>query len=268
MMLIRFLILSLFCLNGLNAQEYQELFYQSSKGSSALPFHLKTQVQSLEDFIARFNGYHNAYGDSIDTNSPKFRTIHSNSKYWKTWRTKIIGSLLSQELMKRDSINGWPALQKLVSINEIDLNTSSMVACLPVNIHQNGKTTIMIIELIYIELDGNRYEWMINRVFDPNVSTTRKGQKPSLSDLQGNSEKYLPPNAHGNGFIKLQRTLQKEKGMNSLVCHNIEGLDAFNKLLAKATSISFDPVYFVFFGENSHSFKVDDNFYISSFQNY
>jgi len=99
---LHILILLGFSFSVGQAQNYSDVYHGPQRAQTDLPFHLKTQVKSIDDFIARFNGYHNAYGDSIDIKGADFIELKRNKKYWRKWREKIIGSLLNKNLLEKD----------------------------------------------------------------------------------------------------------------------------------------------------------------------
>lgn len=261
----KLLLISLFlsCLSvNLWAQKYYELFYQSPAAHSELPFSLWTQAQNLEDFIYRFNGYHNAYGERISPNNPMFKTIRSNPKYWKNWRIKVIGSLLNRQLYKKDSSQNWKYIQALSSIEEISMDPLIMSAYLPFSLKISSISIIGEIELKFIELKGQRYEWIIHDVKIFNEHSIPPDEIDSEFHPVRNPNIFLPPNAHGNGFLLLQREVIENKSMSPYFIESKESFSKFQTLLHRSSSISFDPVYFQFAAKGVGDFKVNADFFI------
>jgi len=247
--------------SSLNAQEYFGLFYESKGQESELPFKLQTQVQNLEDFISRFNGYNNAYGKPIDPKDSRFKTIRENRDYWKTWRTKVIGSLFDTRLMKRDSLQNWKYLKAFSSVDQLSMNPSMMSAYLPVILKVDEKQFNAELELKYIELDGHRFEWIIHDVvFDDCQNFPSDGLMNQ--ELKTNPNIYLPPNAHGNGFLLLQRELIKKRSIGSYFLKINESFISFESLLVRSDSLRFEPLYFQFLIDDKVSLWVDADFFI------
>lgn len=242
-------------------QNYYDVFYESREMQTDLPFNLKTEVKSIDDFIARFNGYHNAYGDSINLQNLDFQKIRNNKGYWKTWRQKTIGSLLSNHLLKIDSIQNWKFTRTLASVPKISKMDSHMMAFLPVKVYTSRDTVRAEIELHYIALSHDRFEWIITDVHFPNNTSDDFTFQPYFLPLSPPKD-YLPPNADGNGFLLLQRKIKDTRSILDFVSIKNVAFNEFESALQQAISVTFSPVYFKFDIPGIATFQVDVDFSI------
>lgn len=246
----------------LSGQEYYELYYQSKASDSELPFKLQTRVQNLEDFISRFNGYQNAYGETLDSSDPKFRTIRSNDQYWKTWRRNVIGSLMKPRLYAKDSSQNYKFIKALETIDRISMGSSQLSAFLPVEVLVSGSEMKCIIELKFIALNNDRYEWVIHDVITPSKDEIPPSKIDEEMKPVRNPNVFLPPNAHGNGFLQLQREVKEHESMSPYFREMKQSFIVFQTLLHRSSSISFEPVYYRFKSDQNSAFYVNDEFFI------
>lgn len=256
------LFISALSLSTLVAQDYADLFYGGQKADPRMPFKLQTQVQNLDDFIARFNGRHNAFGQKISPQQSLFLQIKNNPAHWRIWRQKIIGSMMTEELVRQDSAQQWKLLNRLSAADPIHLIETSWSAYLPIRLKIGKEWTQAKLQLRFIQLDNGGYEWVLEDVSLDVGLEELPSVTPSL-----NKNYFIPPNAHGNGFLVLKQHLGDFPSIAPYIHECKKSFDQLEYLMSRHEAITIEPVFFVFQLSDTLKIYVNQDFYIFKVEN-
>ena len=233
----------LFCVgltSFLSAQNLEGLYFPDTDFGE-LPYNLATEVHSFDEFIGRYNGQLDAFGQKLNENHEAYKIIRSDSKAFEEFRFKVIGSLLSQELMKQHEASAVGFAKRASSGPKLDFKDSNWQATIPFKgIWKSSSITGNIILKSHF-LDEERSKWVIIKVIFEDVPEFKEVGKvnPDICD-----EVYLPPTAHENGFIALNRILKGKEAIENHILKTDKELNRFAYLLNKGFRPSFSEYFF------------------------
>lgn len=223
-------VLCLACLPGYTVfgQDYYKVYF-GNRPTENIPEVLLTRPQSLDDFIGRFNGMHNAYGKPLAQSDPAYRVIFRNPRFMVEFRRQIIGSLVAPALLSRDSQAVETFAAAAAQSKPLDFLTSSWWVEMPLRGKWKGKNIELILVLKAVADDRDRVRWVLtDAVFEKGKPTGLQGKElPVVS----RPDKYIPPSAHDNGFIAVRRILQEERNLSHYTDKPGSGLGLLQELL-------------------------------------
>lgn len=256
-------IVTVLGLRGLVAQPYYDLYF-GNRPQEIMPTSLFLQPHSLDEFIERYNGSFDAYGQPVDKKSPIFREVRQNQAYWSTYRSLIIESLVHQSLHEKDSSGVQRFAQKAGAGGALDFVDSSWWIEVPVKGRIEGLTTALILQMKILVDERRRIKWIIDDVVVPEVLR----DLPALPVVPNVSKhKYIPPSAHDNGFIALSRILSKERDITPYIECSTAGLSTLQYVLKYYNFDAEFREFFVHFQpDEGPPFLLDQNWNIIDFE--
>lgn len=248
-----FLTMTTYC------QKYEQLFYGNKKHLD-IPIHLASQVHSLDDFIGRFNGYHNNLGEAVDRNSSLFKQIYNNKEFWNEYRRKIIGSLITKELFYTDSI----AVQKFARMaslgDDLDFYRNIDHVIVPVTGKWNNKIISAVIQM-KLSVDKQKKScWQIDKVhFNQKIDISKYNMivREICNDI------FIPPSAQDNGFISLNKVLKGETSLHHHITKATKEISQLNHMIAEDNyHPTFENYSFSFNIDSGYSFIINEEYRI------
>lgn len=245
------------------SQPYYDLYY-GNRPKEMVPNSLLLQVHSLDEFIERYNGAFNAYGQPIDTTSLEFKEVRQNKDYWSKYKSLIIESLVRSPLRKQDSIRVRRFAEKAGAGEKLDFIDSSWWIEVPVTGWIEGLPTELLLQMKILVDDRRRIKWIIDDVVVPEELSNL----PALPVIPNVSKhKYIPPSAHDNGFIALSRVLSKERDISPYIECSTHGLSALQYILKYYNfEAKFRDFYVHFQTDSGLTFLLDHNWTIIDFE--
>jgi len=251
-------IIILFLIGQISSQDLNKLYFPKNEISTQLPIELLTEVKSFDDFIGRYNGKLNAYGEKIDFNNIQLKSSRNPALISKL-RYSIIGSFLSSNLLDKynDAIEEFvrnASNGKLLDFKETDWNV-----IIPITGQFENKdiSANLIMNIQYTE--GNKCKWIISNVqFDVTPKIKKLKFYSDICD-----EVYIPPSAHDNGFIAVKNIF---KDANLLHYHIIKvnsNLELLNALLINGYKPTFTSYFYHIRVNNDVNFILNNSFKIT-----
>lgn len=249
-----------FCLIlKISCQNYEQLYY-GHKLDLDLPSQLASRVHSLDDFIGRYNGYHNNYGVAVNRNSSLFKQIYNNKSIWKEYRRKVIGSLIAKELFYKDSLTVNTFARSVSLSKDLDFYRNIDHVLVPIKGKWDKKVLSGVIQLKLSVDNEKKTCWQIDKVhFDQKIDIPvfKMITREICNDI------FIPPSAQDNGFISLKKVLRDETPLNHHITNSSKELSQLHKMIAEyGFRPTFENYYFIFNIDNSYTFKVNKDYKI------
>lgn len=237
------------------AQSFHDIYVPNKAIVSDIPFELLTEVKSFDEFIGRYNGELNAFGENID-----YENINISADARTELRSKIIGSLSTPELQNNK-------VERLISFSKeaakgpnLDFSTTKFQAVIPIEgDFKNDKIKAELI-LAIESLSDNRYRWYIKDV-NFNEEKVRLNRSKIVPDLC--TDVFIPPNAHDIGFIALKRIFSGEELLQNHIKFSNINLEKLNYLLNKHWKPNFFNYYFLVQLTEKIKFEISPEYKIS-----
>lgn len=209
------------------AQHYYDAYFGQKPGDE-LPYWLLNRPQSLDDFIGRFNGQHNAYGQPLDDKREPYQSIAAHKAYFTEFRRRIIGSLMASHLHETDSTAVAAFARAAAQSPPLHFLGTPWKVVVPLQGLWMGKPLQLQLHLRPVADQQQRVRWAItDAVFDAGPPAL-----PALPvPVTASTRHFLPPSAHDNGFIALQRLLKKERDLSPHILQSTRGLEVLQYLL-------------------------------------
>ena len=221
------------------------------------------QVQNLDDFISRYNGYHDANGQDVDQSSLLFKEIHGNKYFWQEYRKNIIGSLVNNSIIEADSSVVLDFARIASRGPELNYYSDNWYCRIPFEGSFKNKVVsgTLILKIWYD--DQHRTKWYIQEcIFDQILNI-----KTEIIEPEECSHIYITPTAHENNFIDLRRVLSGQEVIENHIMTSSEGLAQLKHLIEKEMfQPMFSSYYFHFSPKNGLTFTVDNRYSIISIQ--
>jgi hypothetical protein len=227
------------CLSGA-AQDYEAAYFGGSTVGS-MPSRLRHRPQSLDDFIGRYNGRHDAGGQVLDPDRPPYRDIAVRAEYRREFRRLIIGALVAPARMARDSAAAERFAAAAAAGPALDFLTTRWWVEVPLEGYWQGLPLRIDLHLRVVADEQGRVRWVMDRaVFEGSPPAVTAGPLEPVF----RADRYLPPSAHDNGFIALQRVLEVERDLRPYLDTGTgPGLATLQYLLQET---AFQPVFHTF----------------------
>jgi len=208
---------------NIGAQSLFDLYVPNNGTVSEFPFKLITEIKSYDDFIGRYNGELNIYGEKINF-SNNITRLDSIS----ILRTKIIGSLVTQAYLQSNYDKVLEFSTMAGNGPKLDFSKTKCEALVPIKgVFQKNNITA-VLHLNIETLSGNRYRWFIRDIlFSPNIGKIK--HKAVLPEICLNV--FIPPNSHEVGFLALRRLLNGEELLQNHIIKSNSNLEKLNFLL-------------------------------------
>lgn len=257
------LVVTLLGSMGLYAQPYYDLYF-GNRPQEMMPTSLLLQVHSLDDFIERYNGAFDAYGQPVDTGSAVYKEVRQNEAFWAKYRSLIIESLVDRSLYEQDSSRVQRFAQKAGAGGALDFVDSSWWIEVPLRGTIEGLQSELILQMKILVDDRRRIKWVIDDVVFPE-SLKHLPALPVTPNIS--KHQYIPPSAHDNGFIALSRVLSQERDITPYIECSTEGLSNLQYILKYYHFEAEFQEFFVHFQPDAGpSFMLDQNWKIIDFE--
>jgi len=246
---------------GMNgyAQPFYEAFY-GNRPDDNMPLFLMTQPHSLDDFLGRFNGQHNAYGKILDKRDPAVRAVFSSPASIKAFRRLVIGSLLHPSLLKRDSMAADAFAAAASESEQLDFLSSDWWVEIPLHGSHKGKQVEVVLRLKPEADERQRIRWSITGAAF--LKGKPEGKVPAVLPERCD-ELFIPPSAHDNGFIALRRILREERNLAPYLQSGGAELAALQYLLQDSSFIVDFKDFMIFFKpRKGPAFQMNDQWLI------
>ncbi len=251
-------------LTGAAAQDYEAAYFGMRPTVGDVPARLRQRPQSLDDFIGRFNGLHDADGQPLRPSRSPFREIAARPEYHRAFRRRIIGSLVAPEFFARDSAAVDRFAAAAAAAPALDFLSTPWWVEIPVEGYWQGLPLRLTLHLRVAADAAGRVRWTIDRAVFEGVPPAVPAP-PVAPSVQ--ADRYLPPSAHDNGFIALQGVLLDERDLRPYLAGPEPGLSLLQHLLGDP---AFRPVFHSFTAcfrpDSGPAFKLDPQWQIIGFQ--
>ena len=257
---MRCLILLMMTMSGnlLWSQDFASLYYPE-EDFGELPFNLVREIHSFDDFIGRFNGELNGYGKALDASNPLFKQLKSDPKLLQKFRLKIIGSLMSEKFLSKNEAKAIHFAELASNLDRIDFLTSNWHVVVPIHGKWKGKSLSALMKVKIQALSDNTCRWIISDIqFERNVESVRSHHVP----VDICQEIYIPPSAHDNGFIALNRVLRGEESLSNHILNTNPNLSKLAQLLDSGYKPYFNTYFYKIAINENLGFTLDENYWI------
>lgn len=264
-MAYRILVLCLLAAQWLGGQDYQRLYYGEGPVIEGVPFSMLTSPGSLDDFVGRYNGQHNAYGKELSPDLVLFQQIQGNPSWWSQYRSKVISTLLSPQLEVVDTARLEQFLERAGKGPQLDLQANNWWVRIPVQAQLKGQSIVLQLDLRLVFDQQQRSRWVLH---DAQLSgAAAEGIPEAPLREKFDRSRYLPPSAHDNGFISLKKLLdQAQWDISYYIERPTQGLQQLQYILQHGKlDTQFTDFYTHFRPASTYSFILDKNWKIMDF---